>query len=566
MKNRKFSFKGKVGKADEKFKGGSNYGYLMLPEGVGVFSPELETSVTFDIMPYVVSDPNHPERDNEEGIAQVGDLWWRRPFTIHRNIGSGNDKNSVVCLQSFGKKCPICEYRAKLLKEGKLDDENKEALKTSPRVLYCIIPLNAKKDGKPIPKTPHIFDISFAMFGKKLKKEMDDENVSEICMDLAEGTSLKVRFDEKTMGGKNAKPFAEAGRIDSKNRETPYKESILEKIPDLDKVLKQLTYAEMEAKFFDLEGEEDDEAPKKKKGKATKAVKEEEDDDEEDEAPKKKKSAKPAPVEEEEDDDDEDEDDEEDDDDEEEEEEEDEQPSTQDLINEAKNIADLLAIAREYPGTFKSHLKSLKTIAKVSALKKAMLAICDEAEDEDDADEDDLPFKKGVKGSSSTKTEQTATRKKKKAFTWEEISQMRHVQLIDLCENSDLTDVDPDDYDDDIKAFRRAIAKSMDIEIPKIVPQPAPIKEKDKCPVCKGSGKNKKGGACATCAGTGVKQADAEDDDDEEEEDVPVKKSKKSSGDKCPNGYKFGVDTDKKDECEDCDLWDACMAQKKKNK
>jgi hypothetical protein len=48
------------------------------------------------------------------------------------------------------------------------------------------------------------------------------------------------------------------------------------------------------------------------------------------------------------------------------------------------------------------------------------------------------------------------------------------------------------------------------------------------------------------------------------EEDKPkrTKKSKKE----CPEGYEFGVDTDDYEECEDCDLWDACKEAKKKNK
>lgn len=454
MKSKKFSFKGKVGKADEKFKGGSNYGYLQLPDGVGVFSPELETSVTFDIMPYVVTDAKHPERDDNEGIAQVGDLWWRRPFKIHRNIGSENI--SVVCLTSFGERCPVCEYKAKLQKEGKLDDEAKEALKISERTLYCIIPHNAKKDSKPITKTPHIFDISYAMFGKKLKKEMDDENVSEICMDLVEGASLKVRFDEKSMGGKNSKPFAEAGRIDSRERDKPYPESILEKVPNLDLVLKHYTYAELEAKFFELEHEdeedkatqkrptkkvvkeikddEDEKLTKKGKAKPTKAVASWEElsklsqakledyveehglavdpDDYDDDLkslrtaianeqgtsiPKVTKGgAPPPPVKEEEDDDEEEEGDEKDEDD-------DEEQTTVQLITSTTTIDKLLTIAKEYPDMFKTSMKELKAIKKVSALKKAMLEICEAAE-EDEKDEDDLPFKKGVKGSSTTKT------------------------------------------------------------------------------------------------------------------------------------------------------------------
>jgi hypothetical protein len=35
-----------------------------------------------------------------------------------------------------------------------------------------------------------------------------------------------------------------------------------------------------------------------------------------------------------------------------------------------------------------------------------------------------------------------------------------------------------------------------------------------------------------------------------------------SSTNECPAGYRFGVDTDTKDECENCKVWDACMDAK----
>jgi len=50
----------------------------------------------------------------------------------------------------------------------------------------------------------------------------------------------------------------------------------------------------------------------------------------------------------------------------------------------------------------------------------------------------------------------------------------------------------------------------------------------------------------------------AEPEDDDESEEKPAKKSKgKASGD-CPNGYEYGKDCDKHDECEDCNKWDEC--------
>lgn len=52
--------------------------------------------------------------------------------------------------------------------------------------------------------------------------------------------------------------------------------------------------------------------------------------------------------------------------------------------------------------------------------------------------------------------------------------------------------------------------------------------------------------------------------DEEEEEDPPPKKKRK--GDDCPYDHEFGVDTDKFDDCDECEVWDQCAAQLKKNK
>ena len=124
-KKRKGNFRNKIRRDVERQEtASSSYGYLNLPSGVSVFNPEPGSRVKMDIIPYEVTDTNHPDKFEDEQIAVAGDLWYKRPFKIHRNVGSGND--SVVCPTSFGKKCPLCEYRAKRLKEGAPKEEIEE--------------------------------------------------------------------------------------------------------------------------------------------------------------------------------------------------------------------------------------------------------------------------------------------------------------------------------------------------------------------------------------------------------------------------------------------------------
>ncbi|HQE50455.1 MAG TPA: hypothetical protein PKV93_14025, partial [Fervidobacterium sp.] len=116
-KNKKKSrFKGAVSRnAERQARGVSQYGYLRLPKGVNIFKEEPRTRVELDIIPYVITCDNHPDIDEEYGIPVKGDLWYKRPYWLHRGVGP--DNRSVVCPTSVGKPCPICEYRAQLLKD-----------------------------------------------------------------------------------------------------------------------------------------------------------------------------------------------------------------------------------------------------------------------------------------------------------------------------------------------------------------------------------------------------------------------------------------------------------------
>ena len=429
MKNKKSSFQGKVAKASKKTaQQNSNYGYLNLPKGVNVFKPENDSRVTLDFLPYIVTMKNHPDKDEKDGTAVKDSIWYRLPFKTHRNVGTGANHSRVVCPSSFGKKCPICEYKVKKVAE-KADKADIDALKTSPRYLYIVNPLDSSKFEK---GKWHIFDISHAMFQKLLDDELDEGSVSEIFMDTAEGESLKVRFTGKTIG--NSKPFPEATKITAVERAKPYADSVSGETPKLDEILVVLTYEELEKKFFELEDEEeDDDEPRAKKSNKKTVV----EDDEDDDLAPVKKSTKKAPVVEEDDED------------------EDEAP---------------VAPVR-------------KKKEKPAPVKKSKNPPVVEDDEEDEDDE----------------------------VTWDSISELKVKDLKTLCKTKDL-DTDPEDYDDDIKSFRKAVAKELGIK----VPEAAPEKEK--------------------------------------------------SENKCPSGFRFGVDTDKKDKCNACDLWDDCMESKKKNK
>jgi len=297
-KKRKSNFRGKVGSdAKRQQTAGSSYGYLNLPKGVNVYSPDPGSkNILLDFLPYIVTDERHPDRNEELDIATPNSLWYKRPFKIHRNIGVDND--AVVCLASFGKKCPICEYRAKRIREG-ADKEETDAMKQSMRVLYVVVPLNSKKHEP----EPHIWDMSWWLFQNLLNDELEENEDYEVFPDLEEGLTLKIRFDSKTIGKSQA--FAEASRIDFEERDEQYTDEILEDVPCLDEVFNILPYKELSAKFHEMEDEatedpnveeeeEEEEKPTRRKRKTIKKEEPEpeEEEEEEEEEPEVKSSPK----------------------------------------------------------------------------------------------------------------------------------------------------------------------------------------------------------------------------------------------------------------------------------
>src|SRR5512135_3174256 len=116
----------------------SQYGHLNIPRGVPIIKETGGSRLELDFLPYKVTDPKHPDRKDETERAIPGALWYRRPYRLHRGIGVNNE--SVVCPTSVGKRCPICEYRKKLMAKN-ADKDDISAVTSRLRNLYVVIPL-----------------------------------------------------------------------------------------------------------------------------------------------------------------------------------------------------------------------------------------------------------------------------------------------------------------------------------------------------------------------------------------------------------------------------------------
>ncbi len=302
---------------------GNNYGYLKIPRGVDLLK-ERKGRIYLDIIPYPITNKHHADIDVEAGI-EVGVVWYKLPFKVHRNIGAG-ESQTVVCPTTFGKPCPICEYRNKRAKEGADKDELK-ALNTSNRVLYAVIP---RKD-KEMEEKFHLWNTSHFFVQDMINKELEEDEALYSFPDLEDGYRLNIRFDEESFAGNK---YFRPSRIDFDERD-PLDEDLLDSVPKLDECLNILSYAELTALLYQIDPgdiEDDDEIKEEKprrKRKTVEVVGEDDDDaeieeipeiegaeeeEEEEEKPKKRKTkaqtkkTKATPVIEEEDDEDDDED------------------------------------------------------------------------------------------------------------------------------------------------------------------------------------------------------------------------------------------------------------------
>ena len=223
------SMRDRVRARAEKHKNQGGMDTLNLSEGVELYKAEKGTA-EFDVIPYVVSVDTHPE-------VKKGEVWYERTYLAHRNIGP--EEKAIVCPRTVGKRCPICEEYQRLNKDPDADEDMVKGLKAKERELFNVV----MKDGD---GAIMVMDISVHLFGLLLEQEiLEGEDSNASFAELKGGKTLKVRWEPKTMG-KNK--FVEAARIDFEDRDDFGKE-VLEAAVDLDKILKIMSYEEIEEIF-----------------------------------------------------------------------------------------------------------------------------------------------------------------------------------------------------------------------------------------------------------------------------------------------------------------------------
>ena len=237
-----------------------------LPDGMERYKPE-EGKVILRFLPYLVTDPKHPDGD----AAPEGDIWYKRPWKRIRSIGVEN--NSFVSPRSFGRPCPISEYFTTAKADPSIPEKEVNKLKTQDCVMYNVQEIDRKGNASDV----MFFSFSYHNFEKQLKKELMDPDNEEFAafMDLEGGYDVRIRWEEDSFGGHK---FMYADKISFVERDEDLDEDILDDVVNLDECLIEKSYKELNNIFLEVDEdeEEDDEgSSKKKKGKGKKPKKKE---------------------------------------------------------------------------------------------------------------------------------------------------------------------------------------------------------------------------------------------------------------------------------------------------
>lgn len=253
---------------------GSTRTYLAIPEGVTQFIIKKAGTFRLDFVPFTAGMGNP--------FADEGSDTYERTYWVHRGIGANN--GTYCCLaRTFGKPCPVCEYRGQLLKDGGEDHEKvADSLKPKERQLFAVWDHADKEKGV------QVWDFPWWNFGKhldnKIRNSDEEEGYEYFASSSIRGKTLKIGATEDS-GGEYK--FINCADIEFKDRREALPDVIVDSCPCLDTIPVEMPYADLKKILLQAPEEKDEETSSRNR-----------------KAPATKKSSKKPPVDEDEDDED----------------------------------------------------------------------------------------------------------------------------------------------------------------------------------------------------------------------------------------------------------------------
>jgi hypothetical protein len=260
----------------EKHESGGEWTSLKMPKEIPFFQVKKAGIYKFDILAYVAGKGNP--------YADEGELHYERTFWTHRIQTIEGNKPYVCLAKTFKKKCPVCKWRDGAAKDSSADPKEVKDLAPKERQLFLVIDRTSEAETA---KGPQLWEYSHFLFGKPLDdkiKSSDEEDNYEKFFHLDGGMTLKVTFAEESMGG--GTNFYKAVSIDMKPRKVAYDDDLLDTLPCLDDLPRELPYKDLENIFLQVDSEEEEEkkaTPPSRNGKASSKKDDDDEDEKEDE-------------------------------------------------------------------------------------------------------------------------------------------------------------------------------------------------------------------------------------------------------------------------------------------
>lgn len=268
----------------QKHQSSTGSGALDLPDGVSFFKLEKEGTKVIEILPYKCGKRT-AAFDDSITFADPGEEYFERTFFVHRSVGPA--QQTYVCpARTFGKRCPICEFRAKEMKKSDGDEKLIKDLNPKEQQLFNVL------DHADLDKGVQLWQVSYHNFGKVLDSLIKNADADDDFL-MFYAVNDKKRFAEDARGGRTLKmtveqenfagtKFYKIANINFRPRKTAVVEEHAGNALALDEIVKELDYDTLKKLFLGAEDETSSRSSKSSKSKRQ-AVDEDDDDELEDE-------------------------------------------------------------------------------------------------------------------------------------------------------------------------------------------------------------------------------------------------------------------------------------------
>lgn len=223
---------------------GSNF--FTVDSGVNIFELERKGTKLIDIVPYVTGEGN--------ANMEPGKWYYENTVWAHRVGGSGGVKWYPCPAKNNNQKCPICEYRTKILNDREAGEDARKLaddLKAKQRQLWNVYDHDAPDKGV------QVWELSYHMFGRLVDEAINSDVESshpldyEFFADPQDGFSLRLGVIEDSFEGKT---FLKIGRVDFIKRKKALTKKLCDSATQLEGIVLKMDYAAIQAGFLEISG------------------------------------------------------------------------------------------------------------------------------------------------------------------------------------------------------------------------------------------------------------------------------------------------------------------------